>query len=194
MPTEYDTSPESITCEMLLRGSTHRGDAPSSPIEWQDHWQWRVLLSQLSSKKSNKQHPLTSLIDSHWASHADQVSLLCFVLFDQEETLRQGGAAATGSTKERSDFEMISCHRLVSMWSNTTLCWLNWGSGLIVKKWWFLISNQLNRHYSHQCFYLWQRVPIHFCVVIVLYDLVISRSWWRDGIVIVRPSLIHAVS
>ena len=92
--------------------STHRGNAPPSPIESQDHGQPLVLLSQLTSKKSNKQRPLTSLIDSHWALHADRVGLLCFLLFDQEEMLRQGGAAATGSTKERNDFEMISCHRL----------------------------------------------------------------------------------
>lgn len=53
----------------------------------------------------------TSLIDSHWAWRAYPVSLLCFVLFDQD-----------GSTKERSDFEMISRRRLDerTRWINAT--------------------------------------------------------------------------
>ena len=51
-----------------------------------------------------------------------QVSSLWFELFDHEETLRRGGAAATVSTKEQSDFEVTSCHRLDERtgWINAT--------------------------------------------------------------------------
>lgn len=195
---------------MTCCGSTHRGDAPSSPIEWQDHWQPLVLLSQLSSKKSNKQRPLTSLIDSHWAWRAYPVSLLCFVLLIRmarrrnEVILRWSAVAGSMSGRGGS----TPPHRLVlsifGSWSSSQHSGVSLSReyvvkydpvliesmlGLIVKKRCVLITNRSNRCCSPQCFNLWQRVAIHRRVGIVLYD-----SWWRDGIVIVRPSLIHSVS
>ncbi len=162
--------------------STHRGDAPSSPIEWQDHCQTPVLLSQLSSKKSNKQSPLTSLNDSHWAWRAYQVSLLCFELFDQDLSF-------LFSAPDPFQVNTVECLYPVSMRSNLTLCWWNpiesW-LGLIVKKGCILITNRTNRCCSCQCFNLWRRVAMHCRVVI--------RSWWRDGIVMESLSLLYAVS
>ena len=91
----------------------------------------------------------TSLIDSHWAWRAYPVSLLCFVLLIRmarrrnEVILRWSAVAGSMSGRGGS----TPPHRLVlsifgswyssqhsgvlypmSMWSNTTLCWLNWCS------------------------------------------------------------------
>ena len=152
----------------------------------------------------------TSLIDSHWAWRAYPVSLLCFVLLIRmarrrnEVILRWSAIAGSMSGRGGS----TPPHRLVlsifGSWSSSQHSGVSPSReyvvkydpvliesmlGLIVKKRCVLITNRSNRCCSPQCFNLWQRVAIHRRVGIVLYD-----SWWRDGIVIVRPSLIHSVS
>lgn len=152
----------------------------------------------------------TSLIDSHWAWRAYPVSLLCFVLLIRmarrrnEVILRWSAVAGSMSGRGGS----TPPHRLVlsifGSWSSSQHSGVSLSReyvvkydpvliesmlGLIVKKRCVLITNRSNRCCSPQCFNLWQRVAIHRRVGIVLYD-----SWWRDGIVIVRPSLIHSVS
>ena len=134
---------------------------PSSPVEWEDHCQLLVLLSQLSSKKSNKQSPLTSLINSHWAWHAYQVSSLCFELFNQDLSF-------LFLAPDPFQVNTVECLYPMSIWSNTTLCWLNsieLRLGFDCKKGCILITNWTNWCCSCQCFNLWW---VWQCIVMLL--------------------------
>ena len=145
--------------------STHRGDAPSSPIERKDHCQPLVLLSQLSSKKSNKQRPLKSLVNSHWAWRDTGKFTLVWVVrswrnvtsrwssshrIDERTKWFWGDQLSpawwTDGVDQRHRIDLsflfsapdpqansVECLYPVTMWSNTTLCWLNRDSGLIFK-------------------------------------------------------------